>query len=219
MATNALYLVCDMINDLVHADGPSKKTYGPELARRKAVENTATAIAKARAAGAKIGYVRVGFSPDYRECPPNSRLFQGAKKAGMFKLGTIEPIQVRVDGPDFIWEGAIFALGIGNGRQAGGGHVLCPDALLNDGQCDLTVVPELSGEVAAVFGTWLADGKGAALEQAAVRSRMPWLRIEAPEPLTLNLDGEPVASRRFRIECVPRRVRAHLPQDCPLLST
>ena len=88
MATNALYLVCDMINDLVHADGPSKKTYGPELARRKTVENTAAAIATARAADAKIGYVRVGFSPDYRECPPNSRLFQGAKKAGMFKLGT-----------------------------------------------------------------------------------------------------------------------------------
>ena len=35
MATNALYLVCDMINDLVHADGPSKKSYGGELARRK----------------------------------------------------------------------------------------------------------------------------------------------------------------------------------------
>ena len=35
-----------------------------------------------------IGYVRVGFSADYRECPPNSRLFQGAKKNGLFKLGT-----------------------------------------------------------------------------------------------------------------------------------
>ena len=137
---------------------------------------------------------------------------------GMFKLAKIEPIQVRVDGPDFIWEGAMIALGIGNGRQAGGGHVLCPDALLDDGQFDLTVVPELSGELAAVFRTWLADGKGAALEQAAVRSRMPWLRIDAPEPLTLNLDGEPVTSRRFHIECVPRRLRAHLPQACPLLS-
>src|SRR5215213_8128464 len=87
MAVNALFLVCDMLNDLVHADGPSKKTYGPELARRKTIENTATAIAKARAAGVKIGYVRVGFSPDYRECPPPSRIFQGAKKAGLFKLG------------------------------------------------------------------------------------------------------------------------------------
>lgn len=87
-AGNALFLVCDMINDLVHEDGPSKKTYGPEIARRKLIANTAEALKRARAAGARIGYVRVGFSADYRECPPNSRLFQGAKKAGMFKLGT-----------------------------------------------------------------------------------------------------------------------------------
>jgi len=32
--------------------------------------------------------MRVGFSSDYRECPASSRLFQGAKKAGLFKLGT-----------------------------------------------------------------------------------------------------------------------------------
>lgn len=88
MAGNAMYLVCDMINDLVHEDGPSRKTYGPELARRSTIANTAAALAKARAAGAKVGYVRVGFSRDYRECPPGSRIFQGAKKAGMFQLGT-----------------------------------------------------------------------------------------------------------------------------------
>lgn len=88
MAGNAMYLVCDMINDLVHEDGPNgKKGYGPELARRRTIANTAEALRKARAAGVKIGYVRVGFSPDYRECPPNSRIFQGAKKAGLFKLG------------------------------------------------------------------------------------------------------------------------------------
>ena len=84
-----MYLVCDMINDLVHEDGRNgKKGYGPELARRNTIANTAQALSKARAAGVKIGYVRVGFSPDYRECPPNSRLFQGAKKAGLFKFGT-----------------------------------------------------------------------------------------------------------------------------------
>jgi nicotinamidase-related amidase len=88
MAGNAMLLVCDMINDLVHADGPSAKTYGLEIARRAILANTAAAIAKARAAGVLIGYVRVGFSADYRECPPNSRLFQGAKKNGLFKLGT-----------------------------------------------------------------------------------------------------------------------------------
>ena len=89
MAANSIYLVLDMINDLVHEDGPNgKKGYGPILARRNTIANTAEALRKTRAAGIAVGYVRVGFSPDYRECPPTSRLFQGAKKAGLFKLGT-----------------------------------------------------------------------------------------------------------------------------------
>ncbi|MBI4194070.1 MAG: cysteine hydrolase [Betaproteobacteria bacterium] len=89
MATASMYLVLDMINDLVHEDGPNgKKGYGPILAKRNTIANTAEALRKARAAGMKIGYVRVGFSPDYRECPPTSKIFQGAKKAGLFKLGT-----------------------------------------------------------------------------------------------------------------------------------
>lgn len=88
MTTTSIYLVLDMINDLVHADGPNgKQGYGPILAKRNTVANTAEALRKARAARMKIGYVRVGFSPDYRECPPTSSLFQGAKKAGLFKLG------------------------------------------------------------------------------------------------------------------------------------
>ena len=89
MAMNSIYLVIDMINDLVHEDGPNgKKGYGPILARRNTIANTAEALRKARAAGIRIGYVRVGFSPDYRECPPTSKIFQGAKRAGLFRLGT-----------------------------------------------------------------------------------------------------------------------------------
>ena len=87
--SDAFFLVCDMINDLVHEDGPNgKKGYGPILARRNVIANTAEAIRKARAAGVAIGYVRVGFSEGYTECPPKSRIFQGAKKAGLFRLGT-----------------------------------------------------------------------------------------------------------------------------------
>ena len=83
MANNALFLVCDMINDLVHEDGPNgKKGYGPILARRNVLANTAEAIRKARAAGVKIGYVRVGFSQDYRECPPTLAHFPGREESG-----------------------------------------------------------------------------------------------------------------------------------------
>ena len=85
----SIYLVLDMMNDLVNADGPNgKAAYGDQVRGRKVIENTRRAIDKARAAGVPIGFVRVGFSPDYRECPPNSPIFSGAKKSGIFKLGT-----------------------------------------------------------------------------------------------------------------------------------
>ena len=136
---------------------------------------------------------------------------------GISRLGRIEPLQARLHGPGFEWEGGFIALGIGNGRQAGGGQVLCPDARVDDGLLDLTVVPELSGEVAATVGTLVTDGKAAALERVAVRTQLPWVEIDCPEPLTLNLDGEPVASPHFRVECVCKRLRMCLPPGSPLL--
>ena len=83
-----LFLVMDMMNDLVAADGFSAQTYGVQVAERNVLENAAQAIAAARAAGAKLGYVRVGFSSDYREAPLNSPIFSGARKNGIFQLGT-----------------------------------------------------------------------------------------------------------------------------------
>ncbi len=137
---------------------------------------------------------------------------------GLSKLGKIESIQARIAGPDFDWRGGFIALGIGNGRQAGGGQALCPDAAIDDGLLDVTVIPELSGEVAATLATLLKDGKDAALDQAAVRVRLPWVAIEADAPFVLNLDGEPLESRHFKIECVANRLRMHLPEDCSLMS-
>jgi nicotinamidase-related amidase len=85
---SSLFLVMDMMNDLVAEDGFSAKTYGVQVRDRNVLGNTAGAIAAARAAGVKIGYVRVGFSSDYRECPPASPIFSGARKNGIFQLGT-----------------------------------------------------------------------------------------------------------------------------------
>lgn len=84
----SLFLVMDMMNDLVAEDGFNAKTYGVQVEERNVLENTAKAIAAARKAGVRIGYVRVGFSPDYREAPPASPIFSGARNNGIFKLGT-----------------------------------------------------------------------------------------------------------------------------------
>jgi nicotinamidase-related amidase len=84
----SIYLILDMQNDLVHADGPNGKSpLGEQVRARRVVENTAVALGKARQAGVAVGFVRVGFSEGYPECPKNSPVFSGAPKAGLFKLG------------------------------------------------------------------------------------------------------------------------------------
>lgn len=138
---------------------------------------------------------------------------------GIAQLGRIEPIRARVLGPSFEWEGDFIALGVGNGRQAGAGQVLCPDALIDDGRLDLTIVPQLTGEVAHTIGTLVSQGKHSALDRVAVRKQMEWVEILSERPLVLNLDGEPREATRFHIACVPDRVRMHLPPGCPLLGT
>ena len=137
---------------------------------------------------------------------------------GLSRLGRIEPLRARLHGPDFEWEGEFIALGIGNGRQAGGGQALCPDALIDDGLLDVTIVPPLEGELLATFGTAMTEGKVAALDDVAVRRQLQWIEIDAADALTLNLDGEPVEAGHFRIDCVPKRLRMQLPADCPLLA-
>lgn len=136
--------------------------------------------------------------------------------SGLGQLGRIEPQHARFSGPGFEWEGDFIALGIGNGRQAGGGQVLCPQAWIDDGLLNLTIVPSLEGELAATLGTAMLDGREAALERVATRATLPWVEITAAAPLTLNLDGEPLQARAFHIECVASRLRMHLPADCPL---
>lgn len=87
MSSDTILLVMDMMNDLVHPDGMGGTSYVPLMQDRGVYDATQLAISKARAAGVMVGYVRVGFSPDYAECPPGSPVFSKAAANGVFKLG------------------------------------------------------------------------------------------------------------------------------------
>lgn len=84
----SIFLVMDMENDIVSETGPSAATYGVQVRERGVLDKTRNAIAAARRAGVPVGFVRVGFSPDYRQCPPASPIFSRARQNGLFKLGT-----------------------------------------------------------------------------------------------------------------------------------
>jgi lipid kinase YegS len=118
----------------------------------------------------------------------------------------------------FSWEGPFVALAIGNGRQAGGGVPLCPDALLDDGLLDLMILPDLDRAARIdAFSHLLREG-AAAVRAYLVTARSSWIEYESDSDLNVNLDGEPTLVKRFRIECRQRVLPVRL-GDSPLLSS
>jgi nicotinamidase-related amidase len=80
---SSLYLVIDLIHDLL-AHEPMKE----QIARRHILENCTLVLAKARAAGVPVAYVRVAFTGDFVEAPAASSLFSGFKGSGLLRLGS-----------------------------------------------------------------------------------------------------------------------------------
>ncbi|WAJ39202.1 lipid kinase YegS [Pseudomonas sp. GOM7] len=134
---------------------------------------------------------------------------------GLSRFSEVRAAAGHFRGPDFEWQGEFLALGIGNGRQAGGGHVLCPEAVVDDGLLDVCILPAAS-DVIGTFGTLLSGGI-LGLQSVAISARLPWLEVDAPEGLDLNLDGEPMVSRELRFAAKPSALSLHLPLHSPLL--
>lgn len=134
---------------------------------------------------------------------------------GLTRFAEIQSTQGHFRGPGFDWQGEFLALGIGNGRQAGGGQLLCPQATINDGLLDVCIVPAPADTV-GTLGTLLSGGL-LGVEAVSVSARVAWLEVEAPESIDINLDGEPFSGERLRFEARPGALRLHLPADSPLL--
>ncbi|MBI6951322.1 lipid kinase YegS [Pseudomonas sp. CCOS 191] len=130
---------------------------------------------------------------------------------GLSRFSELQAASVELQGPEFQWQGELLALGIGNGRQAGGGHVLCPEASVDDGLLDVGILPAPQ-EMAGALRDLLAG------EGLFVRARLPWVEIKSAQGLDMNLDGEPLQAASLRFEAVPKALRVHLPADSPLLS-
>ncbi|QSF22061.1 lipid kinase YegS [Citrobacter freundii] len=131
---------------------------------------------------------------------------------GLMRMDTLKPDVCDIRGEDFHWQGKALVIGIGNGRQAGGGQQLCPTALLNDGLLQLRIFT----------GEELLPGLLSALTQSEdnpniIEGASSWFDIRAPHEITFNLDGEPLSGQEFHIEILPEALRCRLPPGCPLL--
>lgn len=132
---------------------------------------------------------------------------------GLLRMDTLKADSCEIIGPDFSWSGEALVIGIGNGRQAGGGQQICPDALINDGLLQLRLLT--SEELLPSFIRSLVNKEE---NKNVISASLPWLEINAPHDMTFNLDGEPLTGSHFRIDVVPNAIQCRLPPQCPILG-
>ena len=135
---------------------------------------------------------------------------------GVLRALDFKPYPSRLRTPDGEIEMAVVVGAVCNGRQAGGGQPLAPEALLDDGLLDAVVLTDFPlSDVKQVYDEITNPSPQG---RYARQLRTPWLEARSEVPMPVNLDGEPMQYQEVRLEAVPGAIRLALPADCPCLS-
>ena len=135
---------------------------------------------------------------------------------GLVTAAKMEPYRGKLVTPEGEEHGAMILMAVGNGRLAGGGYDVAPKALLDDGLLDAMAVLDVD---VREFGVVLSElmNVGGEQNRYVVYRQMASFRIEAEEPLHMNLDGEPVLDTSYEFDILPRRLPFILPDTAPLV--
>jgi lipid kinase YegS len=191
----------------------------PQSALQLALQGRAVPIDFARVNGKRvfINMATGGFGTKITtETPEKLKSVLGGASYflhGILRMDTLKADFCQISGPNFNWEGKALIVAVGNGRQAGGGQPLCPEARINDGKLELRVLT--SDELLPALLESLLKGES---NKNVIEASLPWLEISAPHDMTLNLDGEPLSAKQFRIEIEPDTINLRLPPNCPLIG-
>ncbi|WP_417688653.1 lipid kinase YegS [Roseibium sp.] len=130
---------------------------------------------------------------------------------GLQRFSELAASSGRLSSPELTWEGDFLAFAVGNGTQAGGGVQLCPDARLDDGLLDVTVLPSPKAEDVPDILRVLAEEGMQGMKDHMVTARVSALTLETAEDFQVNLDGEPVHARRLEFSMAPGAIRMRRP--------
>lgn len=120
------------------------------------------------------------------------------------------------DGQRVTQEGAGLLGAVCNGRLAGGGQNLAPNALLNDGLLDVFLVRHFPSTALKQVVDELIDTS--INGEYVSRMQVTNIVLESTQPLPVNLDGEPTSSQKHTISIIPNAIHLVLPDDSPVLG-
>ncbi len=123
-------------------------------------------------------------------------------------LMEFEPVHARVDAGvgHAGFETTLYAFAVCNARMFGGGNLIAPHAVVDDGLLDLCVIDAMS---TVDFVTLLREvSRGTHVEDPRVRYlRAEAVTLEFERPVTINTDGEVLVASRCEYRVLPKATR------------
>ncbi len=136
--------------------------------------------------------------------------------SAVLKALNYTPHKGKLIAPDFTLEEESLATLVCNGRQAGGGQILAPNAYIDDGLLDIVVVKTFPlSELAEVIAQFKDPSrKGEYIKHFQAK----WVESIPYQERLVNLDGEPYATGAIRYEICEKELSIVMPKQSPLLK-
>ena len=126
---------------------------------------------------------------------------------GAQALMEFEPVEaaVQLGGGERI-DRALYVFAVCNSRLIGGGRLIAPDAVLDDGLLDVCLIEAMSAMDLIGLARKVADGEHVADPRVIYRQAAS-VRIELARPVKVNTDGEVFEGQRCEYRVRPRAAR------------
>lgn len=137
--------------------------------------------------------------------------------SGMIQAINFRPFEGTISANGKTLKTSIVVGAVCNGRLAGGGQPLAPDAYLDDGLLDAFslqgyTLSDISKVVEELQNT---ESDGIKFVHRNKVTRIEW---DSNQAMPINLDGEPISSLKVVMEVLPKSIRLVLPEDTPVLK-
>lgn len=112
--------------------------------------------------------------------------------------------EITIETENKTWNEKLFMLTVANGSRYGGGFLVAPYAMINDGELDIVVIKQIAPFLRFFHLPKVQKGKHLNLSFVEI-TKSKKIKVKSEKILIAHLDGELMKSNQFNIEILPQK--------------
>ena len=155
-----------------------------------------------------INGVGIGFDGEVVKAMGQKRILPGHLGYLMIvlkKIFSYREKETKITMDDAKWSGKIFMINIANGSRYGGGFLVAPQAIINDGELDIIIIKRIASWKRLSYLPKVELGRHLNLSLVEVFKKKKII-VESSFILPAHLDGELMEANKFEIEIIPAKL-------------